>query len=188
MGNGDCICFVSKYDANVIIHFLTMVFEALLNHIVQTCLMTIDGLVVGCNGFIKGNNIFGVGASMEKSLCALLVWELFYQEVICNFVVYANPLAWWHNHESQFPNIGLFAKQILGIPRSQIGIECVFNISSVLTMLKCCKLQVNFFNCIIIVVKNWPNDPYLNHSWHIDLMNFMEVQNFIGQINYDVID
>lgn len=78
VGRGDCICLVSKYDANVTIHFLTMVFETLLNHIVQTCLMTIDGLVVGCNDFIEGNNIFGVGASMEKSLCALFVWELFY--------------------------------------------------------------------------------------------------------------
>ncbi len=78
MGHGDSICLVSKYDVNVIIPFLTMVFEALLNHMVQTCVMTIDGLVVGCNDFIKGINIFGVGASMEKSLCALLVWELFY--------------------------------------------------------------------------------------------------------------
>ncbi len=78
VGHGDSICLVSKYDVNVIIPFLTMVFEALLNHMVQTCVMTIDGLVVGCNDFIKGINIFGVGASMEKSLCALLVWELFY--------------------------------------------------------------------------------------------------------------
>jgi hypothetical protein len=40
--------------------------------------MTIDGLVVGCNDFIEGNNIFGVSESMEKNLSALLVWELFY--------------------------------------------------------------------------------------------------------------
>jgi len=33
VGHGDCICLVSKYDANMISHFLTMVFEASLNHI-----------------------------------------------------------------------------------------------------------------------------------------------------------
>jgi hypothetical protein len=116
-----------------------------------------------------------------KSLFLHFLFEnCFIQKLICNFVVYGKPLAWWRNHESQFPHFGLFDKQILGIPRSQIGIERVFNLSSVLTTLRCCKLQVKILDCIIIVLKNLRNDPYLNHSWHINLMNFTEVQNFIG--------
>jgi hypothetical protein len=154
VGHGDCICLVSKYDANVIIPFLTMVFEVLLNHIVQTCVMTIDGLVVGCNDFIKGNNIFGVSASMENLCVHFLFGNCFIQEVICNFVVYVKPLVWWYNHERRFPNICFFAKQILGISGSQVGIERVFNFFSVLTILRCCKLQVKILDCIIIVVKN----------------------------------
>jgi hypothetical protein len=38
----------------------------------------------------------------------------------------ANPLGWWQTHEGQFPNVGLFTKQILRIPKSQIEIEIVF--------------------------------------------------------------
>jgi hypothetical protein len=56
-------------------------------------------------------------------------------------------------------NVGFLAKQILGIPRSQIEIERGFSLVGVLTTLKCCRLQVDNLDCIITVVKNWPDDP-----------------------------
>jgi hypothetical protein len=71
-----------------------------------------------------------------------------------------DPLAWWWIHETQFPNVSFFAKQILGISRSQIETEHVFNLVGVLTALRRCRLQVDNSNLKIIVVKNWPNDPY----------------------------
>jgi hypothetical protein len=33
----------------------------------------------------------------------------------------------------------------------------MFSLVGVLTILKCCRLQVDNLNCIIIVVKNWPD-------------------------------
>jgi hypothetical protein len=72
-------------------------------------------------------------------------------------------------------NIGFLAKQILGIPRSQIEIERGFSLVGVLTTLKRCRLQVDNLDCIITVVKNWPDDPQFNCSWHKDLMDFMKV-------------
>jgi hypothetical protein len=44
-------------------------------------------------------------------------------------------LVWWKTHESQFPNVGLWARQVLGILRSQIEFEHIFSIVGVLTSL-----------------------------------------------------
>jgi len=66
VGHGDCICLVSKYDANVIIHFLTMVFEASLNHI--PCLSFKDE---NCTSF----------------LCMIIYWmwlqQLYWGRTVC---------------------------------------------------------------------------------------------------------
>jgi hypothetical protein len=37
------------------------------------------------------------------------------------------PLNWWAKHEHQFPTVGLFAIQIMGIVSSQIEIGRIFN-------------------------------------------------------------
>jgi hypothetical protein len=71
-------------------------------------------------------NMFGIGASMEKSLWALLISELsLFWRLSIHLSMCANPLGWWQTHEGQFPNVGLFTKQILRIPKSQIEIEIV---------------------------------------------------------------
>ncbi len=46
-------------------------------------------------------------------------------------------------HESQIFNVGFLAKQILGIPSSQIEIEQVFTLVGVLTTLRCGCLYVD---------------------------------------------
>jgi hypothetical protein len=66
------------------------------------------------------------------------------------------------SHENQFPIVGFLAKQILGIPGSQIKIERVLNLVGVLIALQCYCLQVENLDHIIMVVKNWPNDRQLN--------------------------
>jgi hypothetical protein len=63
-----------------------------------------------------------------------------------------DPLVWWQTHEAQFPNVNFLAKQIFGILGSQIEIKRVFNLVKVLIALRCCHLQMENLDHIIIVV------------------------------------
>jgi len=65
-----------------------------------------------------------------------------------------SPLAWWKTHESQFPNVGFLAKQILGILRSQIEIERIFNSVDVLTSLHHCQLGLDNLDALMMILKN----------------------------------
>jgi hypothetical protein len=117
VGCGACIHLVAKYDANAIIPLLMTVFEVL-NPIVQACGVE----VVGFGDFIEeDNNIYCVGASMEESSHALAVGELsLLGRLSISPATCVDPLAWWWIHETQFPNVSFFAKQILRILGSQI--------------------------------------------------------------------
>jgi hypothetical protein len=55
-----------------------------------------------------------------------------------------NLLQWWEKHESKFPKVSFFARQILGIVGSQIEIECIFSLVGILTSLRRYKLQLKF--------------------------------------------
>jgi hypothetical protein len=67
VGCGACICLTIEYDANAVIPLLMITFEVL-NPFVHACAIEVVGYVVGSRDFIQeNNNIFGVGASMEKS-------------------------------------------------------------------------------------------------------------------------
>ncbi len=139
MGCGDCICFSFEYNANVVIPFLMMVFEIYI--IIQACATPIDGLIVRSNDFIEeDNNIFYVATFIEESSCALVGELYLFRRLFLTTVACVNPLVLWCNHESQFPNIGFFAKYILGIPIPQIETKCVFSLVDVLIILRCCKL------------------------------------------------
>jgi hypothetical protein len=76
VGCGACICLATEYDANAVIPLLMITFEVL-NPFVHACAIEVVGYVVGSGDFIEeNNNIFGVGASMEKSLHGLIFGEL----------------------------------------------------------------------------------------------------------------
>jgi hypothetical protein len=76
VGRGAYIRLVTKYDSNAIILLLMIMFEVL-NPFVQACAIEVVGYVVGFGDFIKeNNNIFGVGASMEKSSHGFIFGEL----------------------------------------------------------------------------------------------------------------
>jgi hypothetical protein len=66
-----------------------------------------------------------------------------------------SPLAWWKMHESQFPNVGLLAKQIFGILRNQIKIERIFSSVDVLTSLQHCQLGLENLDALVMIYKNW---------------------------------
>ncbi len=65
------------------------------------------------------DSLFGELASIEEVNEGLLESEL---SLFCRIVVLEedlkSPLAWWKTHESQFPNVGFLARQILGILKS----------------------------------------------------------------------
>ncbi len=74
---------------------------------------------------------------MEESSFALVVGKLYlFKRLSITFITCANPLTWWQIHENQFPNVGMFAKQILGIPKSQFETKQVFILVSVLPSFK----------------------------------------------------
>jgi hypothetical protein len=76
VGWGNVICLVIECDAKVVILLLMIVFYVL-NPIVQTFATQVDGSYVEAIVVEKkDNNIFGVGAFIEKSSFALVVGEL----------------------------------------------------------------------------------------------------------------
>ncbi len=112
-----------------------IMFEAL-NPNVQACVVEVVGYVVGFGDFIeKYNNIFGVGASMEESSHVVVVGELsLFMRLLVSPITCFDRLAWWRIHETPFPNVSFLAKQILGIPGSQIETEHVFNLVGMLML------------------------------------------------------
>lgn len=100
----------------------------------------------------------------------------------------ADPLAWWLMHEGQFPNVGFLAKQILGIPSSQIKIEQVFNLARVLTTLRCRRLQVENTDRIITVVKNWLDDPHANCKPNSNFKQYLKAKESLANENYNLIE
>jgi hypothetical protein len=75
----------------------------------------------------------------------------------------------------------------LGILGSQIKIECVFSLASVLTTLRHYRLQVDNLDQIITVVRNWLDNPRLDYSQHKDLTNVLKVESSLAKYNYDLI-
>jgi hypothetical protein len=51
-----------------------------------------------------------------------------------------NPLQWWEKHDSRFPIVAFFARQILGIVGSQFETEQIFSLAGILTNLRRCHL------------------------------------------------
>ncbi len=134
VGWGNVICLATKYDAKVLIPLLMIVFYVL-NSTIQAFIAQFYGSYVGAIVVEEeDNNIFGVSVFIEKKSYVFIVGELYlFKRLFIVPTACVDPLAWWCIHETQFPNVGLLAKQILGILGSQIEIECVFNLVNVLT-------------------------------------------------------
>jgi hypothetical protein len=106
---GNVIRLVIEYDAKVIIPILIIVFNVL-NPIVQASTAQVNGSYVGVVEE-KDNNIFGVGAFIEESSCALVVRELsLFKRLSMVLITCVDPFTLWCIYESQFLNVGFFAK------------------------------------------------------------------------------
>jgi len=69
---------------------------------------------------------------IEESSCALVVGELsLFKRLYVVLVACVDTLAWWHIHETQFPNGGFLAEYILEVPGSHIKIKHVFSLAGV---------------------------------------------------------
>jgi len=91
-------------------------------------------------------------------------------------------------HEGQFPNVGFFAKQILGISGSQIEIEYVFSLVGLLTPLRHYCLQVENMDRIITMVKNWPDDLRANWKPNSNFKPYLKAKESLAKENYNLIE
>ncbi len=65
---------------------------------------------------------------------------------------------------------------------SQITIEKIFYLVGILTNLKRCHLSSNNLDKLLFVNKNWPNDPRVSCSSHINLIMLVEFDGLRGII------
>jgi hypothetical protein len=91
---------------------------------------------------VEESNI-DVGASMKKSLCTLVIGQLFlfWSLSICLFKCVYHIAKWW-TPKNHFPNLDFLGKQIFGIPKFQIETKRTFSLVGVLTTLRLSYLQV----------------------------------------------
>lgn len=66
----------------------------------------------------------------------------------------------------------------MGIPRSQIETEQIFNIVKILTSLRWCRLNVQNLDKLVMILKNWPNDARTNCSSLVvmGMVEFLKVE------------
>ncbi len=65
----------------------------------------------------------------------------------------------WSKHELQLSTFFKLAKVILGILGNQIEVERVLSIASILTGLLCYHCGSKNPNLLVLLIKNWHNDP-----------------------------
>ncbi len=73
-------------------------------------------------------------------------------------------LDWWRENRSHYPIIASVAKDIHGIPASQVEVERIFSIAGILTGMRRCNLGVLNLDSIVKIVKNWPDNHKLDQE------------------------
>jgi hypothetical protein len=84
---------------------------------------------------------------IKKELLILKLYQLNVKNIKC-------PLQWWEKHETMFPIVGFLVWQIMDIVESHIETKRIFSLARILTNLKRCRLQTEFFKKMIFVQKN----------------------------------
>ncbi len=70
-----------------------------------------------------------------------------------------NPLLWWSKHEGKFLKVFFLAKAIRSIHGSHIETKKIFSIVGIFTSLHCFQLGPKNVDLLVLLIKNWPNDP-----------------------------
>ncbi len=156
-GHSNAIQLAFEYDLNA---FSMVCFETL-NHTIETCTST------NHDDLEERGNMFGVKTSFEQSSWALVIGELsLFKRLSIPSFAFKDPFLWWCNHEGQFSNVAFLAKFFFGIPSSQIETKNIFNLVGVWKLCNNAIYKWKFWDRIITIVKNWPNDPWMNYMPH----------------------
>lgn len=118
-------------------------------------------------------SLFGAPASITEASKGLLLGELsLFRRLVVEPDTVACPLQWWKEHEKRFPTVGFVARQLLGIPGSQIECERIFSIAGILTSLRRCRLGTENLDALVMIQKNWPFDSRADTRSHSDITQF----------------
>jgi hypothetical protein len=102
------------------------------------------------------DSIFGAMPFNENTIHKLLKNELtLFHHLHVKLEDCALPLTWWKLHETRFLNVSFVARQILEVFGSHIEIEHIFNITRVLTSLRCCRLGIDNLDKFVMIMKKW---------------------------------
>jgi len=97
LGCGNAIRLATEYDAKIGITLLMVCFEWLKFIAVNA---SVAAAIIDLVGEEFEENMFGVGASIEESSCALVTIELsLFKRLLVLPFIYGDPLAWWCIHE-----------------------------------------------------------------------------------------
>jgi hypothetical protein len=77
-------------------------------------------------------------------------------------------------HKTMFPIVSFLTHQILGIVGSQIEMQKIFLLASILTKLMRCHLQLNNLERLIFVRKKWPDDFRIDSKPPSNLVELIE--------------
>jgi hypothetical protein len=100
----------------------------------------------------------------------------------------ANPFAWWKTHEGQFFKVGFLATQVFKIFGFHIETKRVLNLVGVLTTLRCCYLQVQNLDRIIIIINNRPTNLHLDFTPNADLKDYLKTEVGLVEDSYELIE
>ncbi len=94
---------------------------------------------------------------------------------------------WWSKHEKQFPTFAYLARAIISILGRQIIIERVFSIAGIFTSLHHCKFGLKNLDLLVLLIKNWHDDPTIGFEAKKGLQNVDEFREAEEEI-LDVLD
>jgi hypothetical protein len=83
--------------------------------------------------------------------------------------------------------ISFLAKQVFRILRFHIETKRVLNLVEVLTTLRCCCLQVQNLDWIIIIINNWCNDLHLHFTPSANLKDYLKIKVDLLEDSYELI-
>ena len=152
VGRDNVVRIVGEYDEDNLIPLLIASYR----HLNPRTFLDSDAETID----FESQDLFGIGVSATEIVLEVVKRELsFFRQLNISIDECSDPLQWWKKNESKFPTVGFLARQMLEIIRSEIKTKRIFSIAGVLTALRCCQLQFDNLNKLVLVFKNWPNDP-----------------------------
>lgn len=156
VGRDRALQVVSETDTNALLPCLVTVFKQLNPGSVENA----PALSPASKDSADENSLFGSTASNDEAIVGHLKAELsLFRRLHIDPKDCENPLAWWKDHEVQFPNVGFLARQILGIVGTQVETERIFSVVGLITAARRRHIGPDNLNKLVLIRENWPEDP-----------------------------